>query len=160
MFHYSHFVIFVSCIFKYFANAFTLFCYFVRVLRYIIVPFLAIVVEILHFCNFERPVGFNLSFNLQGPPSACFIKTSTLRIRCYVWKTFYISQIFTTYLLFTYYGYLKFATFTQVFQKISILKDEVFIKRAPDVLLKSQKWLECDIFIFSSPNFDCLFLVW
>lgn len=54
---------------------------------------------------------------------------------------------------------IKFATFTQVFQKISILKDEVFIKRAPDVLLKSQKWLECDIFIFSSPNFDCLFLV-
>lgn len=84
MFHYSHFVIFVSCIFKYFANAFTLFCYFVRVLRYIIVPFLAIVVEILHFYNFERTVGFNLSFNLQGPPSACFIKTSTLRIRCYV----------------------------------------------------------------------------
>lgn len=112
----------MSCIFKYFANAFTLFCYFVRVLRYIIVPFLAIVVEILHFCNFERPVGFNLTFNLQGPPSAYFLKTSTLRIRCYVWKTFYISQIFTTYLLFTYYGYLKFATFTQVFQKLVFLK--------------------------------------
>lgn len=65
----------------------------------------------------------------------------------YYLSTFYILRVF------------KVCHIYASLPKISILKDEVFIKRAPDVLLKSQKWLECDIFIFSSPNFDCLFLV-